>query len=342
MPADALGDLPKAGENSGGWNFNNMGTCERNLAWFFQNCANQRKTGGVDVHFSGHSHRAGVYTTSQSEQGSVVHVVGAFDPGLQPNDKANAIEPGVTKFVVSSCGGPIGVQNLNHEMGGWTLTPPSGTLYDSTAKSPFRQITYTKGSAQPRLAVALDYMEISDAERVLQWEPAKGGTIFLVVGPKTQKLECIVAIRLWGFKKNTLQNDSGTWMPFDTTLKFSHFARGSAHESPVAAPQSGVYEMALPAAKLADVKELQDAETTRWFCEVKLKAPKGFPANHFKLDSWFFPVDFRIRKTGYGPMPVLRRPLGEHGEVPDWEWLSKILGKTRYPIATEVTKIISQ
>ncbi|MBB1633635.1 metallophosphoesterase [Cupriavidus sp. UME77] len=342
VPANALGDCTKAGENSGGWNFNNMGTCERNLAWFFQNCANQRKTGGVDVHFSGHSHRAGVYTTSQSEQGSVVHVVGAFDPGLQPNDKANAIEPGVTKFVVSSCGGPIGVQNLNHELGGWTLTPPSGTLYDSTAKSPFRQITYTKGSAQPRLAVALDYMEISDAERVLQWEPAKGSTIFLVVGPKTQKLECIVAIRLWGFKKNTLQNDSGTWMPFDTTLKFRHLAGGSAHESPVAAPQSGVYEMALPAAKLADVKELQDAKTTRWFCEVKLKAPKGFPANHFKLDSWFFPVEFRIRKTGYGPMPVLRRRLGEQGEVPDWDWLSKTLGETRYPVANSVTGVDTQ
>ena len=102
--------------------------------------------------------------------------------------------------------------------------------------------------------------------------------------------------------------------------------------------------MALHAARQADIAALQDplvAKTTRWFCEVKLKALKGLLANHFKLDSWFFPVDFRIRKTGYGPTPVLRRRLGEQGEVPDWEGLNRMFSD-RYPIATEITKIISQ
>ncbi|MFJ4294299.1 hypothetical protein ACIP1U_31755 [Cupriavidus sp. NPDC089707] len=341
VPADFRSEKTMPGENSGGWNFNNMGTCERNVRWFFDNCANQSRNGGVDVHFSGHSHRAGVYATARS--GGAVKIESAFDPGLQPGHAANVTETGKTKFVVSSCGGPIGVQNLNDELGGWTLSPPSGTLYDPSAKAPFLQVAYTKGGAQPRLAVALDYMHISKIERVLHWEPAKGNRFFMVVGPKTQRLACIAAVRLWGFGKTPKQPGGATWIPFDTVLKFRHLARGAAYENPAAAPQSGIYEMALPADRQAEIATLQDpllAKTTRWFCEVKLQAPKGLPADHFKLDSWFFPVDFTTRKTGIGPIPMLCRRVGEQGEVPDWKWLNTTF-RERYPdpkIATHVDK----
>lgn len=336
VPAYGQGKPTLPGQNSGGWNFNNMGTCERRLDWFFQNCVNQTQKAGVDVHFSGHSHRAGVYTTAS--RGNAVTITSAFDPGLQPDHAANSVEVGKTKFIVSSCGGPIGVQNLYHELGGWTLTAPSGTRYDGTAKHPVKQVAFSQGSSQPRLAVALDYMHVSKVERVLHWELAKGNAFFMVVGPKAHKLACIEAVRLWGFGKLPHGAGNATWNPFDASLEFRYSAKGSAYEYPSAAPQSGVYQMTFPPDRQEDISRLQKTPSTRWFCEVRLKAPAGFPAGHFKLDPWFFPVDFLVRTTGAGPMPTLRRQLGEHGEVPDWKWLNEALGH-RYPnpgFATQV------
>ncbi|MFJ4293757.1 hypothetical protein ACIP1U_28915, partial [Cupriavidus sp. NPDC089707] len=212
--------------------------------------------------------------------------------------------------------------------------------YDPSAKVPFRQVAYTKGSAQPRLAVALDYMHLSKVERVLHWEHAKGNSFFMVVGPKTHRLACIAGVRLWGFGKTRNPPGETTWIPFDTVLKFRYVARGSAFESPVAAPQSGIYEMTLPAGRQAEITMLQAAKTTRWFCEVTLQAPKGLPVEHFKLDSWFFPVDFTTRKTGIELVPMLCRRVGEQGEVPDWKWLNTTF-RERYldpKIATHVDK----
>ncbi|MNS81190.1 hypothetical protein D3C72_1148970 [compost metagenome] len=82
--------------------------------------------------------------------------------------------------------------------------------------------------------------------------------------------------------------------------------------------------------RVTEMDELR-AAGTRWFCEVKLKAPAGFPADHFQPDPWFFPVDFTVRSTGVGPVPTLQRRPGEQGEVPDWTWLNQALGKNRYP-----------
>ncbi|WP_137924737.1 hypothetical protein [Cupriavidus sp. 2SB] len=339
-PSATLGRLTKWGENSGGWNFNNMGTCERNQLWFFENCVNQTRTGGVALHFSGHSHRAGVYSVTQSAD--TVHIVSAFDPGLQTTHPDNKQMAGRTRFIVSSCGGPIGVQNLNHEFGGWTLTPPSGTLYDSTAQAPFRQIAHTQGGAQPRLAVALDYMQISKVERVIAWERARGKDFFMIVGPKTHKLACIESVRLWGFDTPPKQPNAAVWIPFDMELEFRQLARGSAYEAVSAAPQSGVYMMKIPAERQDDIARLQQQASPRWFCEVKLKAPMGFPRDHFKLDPWFFPVDFVARSTGAGSLPTLRRRPGEHGEVPDWKWLNETFGRDRYPAPGSATKVDPQ
>ncbi|MWL87333.1 metallophosphoesterase [Cupriavidus sp. SW-Y-13] len=334
-PSATLGRLTKWGENSGGWNFNNMGTCERNQLWFFENCVNQTRTGGVALHFSGHSHRAGVYSVTQSAD--TVHIVSAFDPGLQTTHPDNKQMAGRTRFIVSSCGGPIGVQNLNHEFGGWTLTPPSGTLYDSTAQAPFRQIAHTQGGAQPRLAVALDYMQISKVERVIAWERARGKDFFMIVGPKTHKLACIESVRLWGFDKPPGKTDA-TWLQFETELEFRKMAKGSPHETFNAAPQSGIYLMKIPVAQQEVISRLRKSDATRWFCEVGLRAPMGFPSAHFKLDPWFFPVDFLLRPTGSGLMPTLRRRPGEHGEVPDWTWLTKTF-EGRYPDRRSATKV---
>lgn len=312
------------GNNSGGWNLNNMGTCEQGLMWYFDNCLNTAD--GADYHFSGHSHRQGIYTTKK--HGDEMHIVSAFDPGLQQQAVNNTKLQRHTRFIVSSCGGPVGVQNLEHELGGWTLTPPSGTLLDPQADKPFRQIFTHKGNGQPRLAVALDYLHIAKVETPIRWSHIKANRFHLIVGPKTQKLECLAGIKIWGFL-----NAKKHWLSFDTTLKFIGLARGSAYESPSASPHSGVYEMTISAEKTADIRALQDpllAKVTRWFCEVSLKAPKGFDANHFKLDAWLFPIEFQVRQTQYGQMTEMYRRVGEQGEVPDWDWLADVFDRTRY------------
>lgn len=215
------------------------------------------------------------------------------------------------------------------------MTPPSGTLYDSTAQQPFRQVAYTRGGAQPRLAVALDYMHISRVEMVLHWEQGKGNALLMVVGPKTHKLSCIASIRLWGYSGR-----SGSWIDFDTKIKLIRQETGTAWGKPIAALGSGVYEMAMPSEQGNEMVRLQKEKSTRWFCEVKLQAPAGFPADHFKLDPWFFPVDFTRRETGVGPILTLRRRLGEHGEVPDWDWLNET-NSDRYPAKKDIIGVFS-
>jgi len=107
----------------------------------------------------------------------------------------------------------------------------------------------------------------------------------------------------------------------------------------IAAKQSGIYRMIFPNNRREDIARLRKSHATRWFCEVRLKSPKGFPSEHFKLDSWFFPVDFVVRQTGIGPMTDLGRRGGENGEVPDWKWLNTSLNGDRYPHPSTVTEI---
>lgn len=334
VPSDSTRDrtFSQIGNNSGGWNDNNIGTCEQGLRWYFDNCVNE-KDYGVDYHFSGHSHRQGIYTTEKG--GQEFRIVSAFDPGMQPNAVNNARLPR-TRFIVSSCGGPIGVQNLDHELGGWTLTPPSGTLLDPKADKPFQQVFTHKGNGQPRLAVALDYLHVSAKEVPIRWEHRKANVFYLIVGPMTQKLDCIAGIRLWGFKTKKGVPSGGQWISFDTTLKYMRLASGMSYETPAAIPSSGVHEMSFPPNRLAELAAMSTADTTRWFCEVALKAPKGFASDHFKLDPWLFPVDFGDRMTGIGPVPTLIRRGGEQGEVPDWKWLNETFDSVRYLPANKI------
>ena len=96
--------------------------------------------------------------------------------------------------------------------------------------------------------------------------------------------------------------------------------------------------MTIPVHQQEAISRLQKVPTTRWFCEVKLKASKAFPADHFKLDSWFFPVVFTARSTGREPFRILQRRQGEHGEVPDWIWLNAMF-PDRYPKPRSVTGV---
>ncbi len=210
---------PTIRNSRAGWNECNTGTCERGLDWYFDKCVGAVESKDfshtVDCHFSGHSHRAGVYAAKKiGWVFGAYEVTGAFDPGLQPGNPNNVLQS-YTRFVVSSSGGPTGTQNLDAEMADdeqtWHTTPPSGTLLDDTSAPPFRQLAYTEKRGKPRLCVALDYLQIMGVEQTLFFTNHKdwcsGGRIFgspfrmlMLVGPKTARLNCIDSIRLWGFK----------------------------------------------------------------------------------------------------------------------------------------------
>jgi hypothetical protein len=94
--------------------------------------------------------------------------------------------PTTSRIAVSSCGGPIGVQNIKGELYGWNLMPPSGTLIDINANGPaeFQQIItkrYTAGT--PRFCVALDYIQVHAKKQIISWIPQETqGHYWIIVG----------------------------------------------------------------------------------------------------------------------------------------------------------------
>ncbi|MDP9911785.1 hypothetical protein J2W27_003909, partial [Variovorax boronicumulans] len=154
-------------------------TCEKNQATYLAQYVqpmDQAKTSPsrpkVDWHLSGHSHRSGVYKLGwdsrdiYASDGWRVEVREAKDPGIH---NTQTVKPNtVTALIVSSCGGPIGYQNLDGELSAWTGRPPAGTALDPTTGE-IRQVktdwchtddeVQRKGfNEKPRLAVALDYL----------------------------------------------------------------------------------------------------------------------------------------------------------------------------------------
>ncbi len=122
-----------------------------------------------DYTLSGHSHRAAIYETISNS--SLLGSEKVTSVGHETNN-----DHGITgtKVVVTACGGPIAVQNLNGEMKGHGLDSPSGTwinlnenkiglLKPKTEKN----AKQSKDKAQqfkPRFCVALDYFDILESE----------------------------------------------------------------------------------------------------------------------------------------------------------------------------------
>ncbi|WP_084084464.1 metallophosphoesterase [Cupriavidus sp. USMAA2-4] len=319
-------------DNAGGWNLNNMGTCERNVDWYFHTCVaghDQPNHDKVDYHLSGHSHRAGVYTVGLQHGGKLVQVRSAFDPGLSATQSTNK-HGGPTKLIVSSSGGPLGTQNLNGELKQWLLTAPSGTLLNEADATPIRQVRTEAGNGKPRLAVALDYLHVDKVETPLVWVPPANGPLpptswTMQVGPLTDALQCIDKVRFWVFMADSEEGPAG-WTQIDALLKPATDWR--------AQPRPGSYVMAAP---LQPLLVRFDSSTCRMFCEVLLKEPT-WPKGAEKLkgmfdvaSSWVFPVGYQ-----HG---LIARRLGEQGEVPDWDWLSLTLNPSRYPAKGKTTKV---
>ncbi|MDR0587949.1 MAG: metallophosphoesterase [Burkholderiales bacterium] len=188
---ESPGFLPYWGINNveeAGWNQANWGTCEKNLPWFFENCVGydgkEMKDGSIGAAkqpekwittvFSGHSHRAGVYSLKQvdrtlqktvwtisdelpsappDKEPLFVKVADACDPLVMPTPIAKENKSDVTQFVVCSSSGIMGKQNFWGELLGWTYLKPSGLLYEDGLVTKVE----TKGH-MPRLCVAAEYL----------------------------------------------------------------------------------------------------------------------------------------------------------------------------------------
>ncbi|CAA2100087.1 metallophosphoesterase [Variovorax paradoxus] len=336
-----------------GFNHVNTGTCEINQDAYFERLvcadggtiANATPETGVDWHFSGHSHRSGVYEVAWCQPASgarMIQVTSAVDPGIR-NETVKAPARQRTRFIVSSCGGPVGKQNLNGELDNWTLRPPSGTLLDP-ATGIITQVKTQRSSRsagaplneKPRLAVALDYMAVmsrhpeKNIETPLSFVPTQliqqKWRVPVEMSATVARLQCISSIRFWVFESGRDQEKQVTKQWHLLTPAFEANAKASFitfktedHAVLIGALGKGTV-------------------TAQAFCEVLLRQPK-FGKNDWTkdmdcTDSWFFPLEigvfWTVRKGGetdYGATGTstwfFRRPAMEQGEVPDWKFLAE-------------------
>lgn len=327
----------------------NVGTCELNQQWLYDKCINNH----VSYHFSGHSHRSGIYTVSQGTPQTQVEkplyndpnvmiqpiilsdfrTVSGFDPAIEPNHPHNSAS-NRTKLIVSSCGGPIGVQNYNNELFTFNMQPPSGTLLSPNASPPIKIVktdTTKVPFSRPRLCVALDYLwviwEMSDQtkaeepirlanpdELALKFASGKIPEYFAVrFGEKIAALNCVKEINFY----ISLKIDTGNiWVKFTMILERATSpllkSKGYSHTLTFSKP---------PQANLINsmLKEVTRTKKPASFCEIVLNVPDGPAMQHFDAkDNWYYPVI--LEKTNGGHWNLARQ-RGLRGEIPDWRWL---------------------
>jgi len=321
----------------------NFGTCEKNLKWYFDTCVFVDDTRRVNHHLSGHSHRSGLYRPTPEDRPNMLrraNIADSRDPGLHGEQKSSDQH---TNFIVSSCGGPIGVQNLYGELNGWTLRPPSGTLLDAKGGA-IKQVKTSdpKKNTQPRLCVALDYLAVmsrgdSDIAMPLNFmctdfKPGQAlfsRTVDVTLSDQMTGLACITGMNIWVFvggRDEETGDAKKTWHRLtpsfsDAPKQLFGSSSGSKKRLTFSASDLNVLDSAFRANGGTKIPQA--------FCEVLLKKPTvaaGQPDWGKDMnfsDSWVFPLEIQFRITEIGAVPLIGRPAGERGEVPDWGWLFK-------------------
>lgn len=304
----------------------NVGTCEKNREWFFKHCMNQ----GIHYHFSGHSHRAGVYTAHVGYgRGYLpISVTTALDPAFQ-NYTADANK---TTFIVSSSGGPIGVQNFD---GFYITRPPSGTIVDTLTGKVSQLKTLKDG--KPRLCVLLDYLHLLQGHKLMDQGVLVGNTFEFSVANAIAELDCISGVNFWVFenyKTESSDKKNTQWTKITTSnlVINKKNQRGKVNFSESDSKKIANYFVTALDQKMIQQKEL--------FCQIDLKPVKkawGVDINH--ESPWLFPVHmspsmFQNQKNIY---LSICRPEGELGEVPDWKWLERNF-KNKYPKKSDILR----
>ena len=328
----------------------NVGTCEINQKWLYDKCINNQ----VQYHFSGHSHRSGVYKVVDGGSHPKVDIppymaatgvpmqtvtladiksVSGFDPGMEPSHPDNK-NGDKTKLIVSSCGGPIGVQNLNNELFTFNMQLPSGTLLNIDAVPPIKTVKATATKvpfARPRLCVALDYLwiiwEMSDErkaeepirfanpdELAVKWPTFKIPEFFAVkFGEKVTDLNCVKEINIYVYaEKNSFRGLIKIDMRLDNKVSPLLKSKGYSHTLSFVDPSNIALINSL-------LKSVTKTTKPTLFCEIALSQPEGMAVQQFDVkDKWYFPII--IEKTPGGHWNLARQRK-IRGEIPDWKWL---------------------
>ncbi|KTT22149.1 hypothetical protein NS331_10160 [Pseudacidovorax intermedius] len=349
-----------------GFNQVNTGTCEINQARYFETAVRAAgATDGpysthvpadvcVDWHFSGHSHRSGVYEVAWRQMQTIagqnartpvrgIEVQSARDPGIQGPQPGGAREH--TRFIVSSCGGPIGKQNLDHELDSWTLRPPSGTLLNP-AERLIHQIKTLRSSRsagrplneRPRLCVALDYLAVMSTDPTkkivppLTFEPVQlpdsGGRVPIKLSPTVARLDCIEGVRIWVFEGGEGRGSKAlkTWHLLSPQLDID----GKLLTMTLDKGHLDLLNSSLDAHAGPDDENRGNRARSveQAFLEVTLKKPtvnkEDWSADMDFTDPWLFPLDVWAGKSDWGLRTwAFQRCQGERGEVTDWNFLFK-------------------
>lgn len=276
---------------------------------------------GLHYSLSGHSHRAGAYRIENSNPKAAT--VAVYEPAI-PGDNTHADmhrklfgSPTRTRVIVTSCGGPIGMQNVDDGMLGWNLRPPSGTLLktDATGLDECRRIVAKAKQATPRFCVMLDYLCVVKGIPGIQWIPtwierdakdkqriveSKRGKFMMVPSQLKGYVPYIESVEFFAPAPHTNE-----FAPYETTLSF--------------VPNSScrVYENSVPEWN-ALVSRAGNPGRTQFFARIKFS--KNLMADplysHYSFDDpWIFPVS--IGDSG------IERTVGAFGEVPNFGWFSK-------------------
>ena len=278
---------------------------------------------GLHFALSGHSHRAGAYRINNRNPAAAT--VAAYEPAV-PGDDAQArthhhlfSSPSQTRVIVSSCGGPIGMQNVADGMQGWNLRPPSGTLLktDAAGLDECRRVVAKERQAIPRFSVMLDYLWITKGMPGLGWTPEW-------ISFDARGVQRVDKAKLGYFM--LVPNQLRDYVPYIESVDFSAFDNNtktfktfSSELSLVRDTQDRVY-----AQRIADwegfCETVKSSASSIALARVKFNRSLASKSNysHYSFDDpWIFPVS--VSNQG------INRPSGASGEVPSFGWLSKKL-----------------
>lgn len=148
------------------------GTFEQNRNYLYTQIA----TNKINYTLAGHSHRSALYQVTEFENPikSEVYDDNDYYPNITTKgfvakgNEYQGLNKNACKMIVSSCGGPIGIQNYSNELANWGLDNPSGSFIKFNDEGKEKKIglvipKVTK-AAKPRLAVALDYADVFGPE----------------------------------------------------------------------------------------------------------------------------------------------------------------------------------
>ncbi len=279
---------------------------------------------GINFTMAGHSHRSGVYrldNTNPEEMSAVGYQPAEYKRTDSIASRMHAkmfSSPTTTRVAVSSCSGPIGMQNLQGEMFGWNLMPPSGTLLDIDAKGELefqRVVTKKYKPSKPRFCVALDYVQVHTKNMVIGWFADGRGYHLMLVGNVLSAKDFVSKVTFYVWDK-----DHKIFMKFD--CRFSPSADGRI-EFP--------FYFDNPAAFNEVAVNSRDRDLPIIFAQINFNnSLVDHPLYHqYNFDDpWIIRVEATILAPGAGTNILVAAP--QLAQTPDWDWLSRV-DSDRYP-----------